>query len=230
MNRLASIVCFVYFLCVAPLSVASISTASISTASISAASLSDAEPKVASGDEAELQTIDPVVTSPVAAQDAEVSSSQPSGQPSDYVQRLVGPQAGDATTHSPNSTTQLAITVAGLFAVIGMIFVVAWGVRRLSGGQFGHRNAVIKILATQPLGTKERICLIDVGGQQVLVGITAQSMQTLMVLDQPIDLKSEKQSSAWSSAESVNSVFGAKLQSLLKGTPSHEVKRSNVDD
>jgi flagellar protein FliO/FliZ len=225
-NRLVSIVCFVYFLCVAPLSVAS-----ISTASISAASLSDAEPKVASGDEAELQTIDPVVTSPVAAQDAEVSSSsQPSGQPSDYVQRLVGPQAGDATTHSPNSTTQLAITVAGLFAVIGMIFVVAWGVRRLSGGQFGHRNAVIKILATQPLGTKERICLIDVGGQQVLVGITAQSMQTLMVLDQPIDLKSEKQSSAWSSAESVNSVFGAKLQSLLKGTPSHEVKRSNVDD
>lgn len=169
----------------------------------------------------------PVVT----ANKGEASDASAGEAPtSEYVQRLVGTGSEGESSQSPASTTQLAMTVAGLFAVVGMIFVVAWLVRRLSGGQFGHSNAVIKILATQPIGTKERICLIDVGGQQVLVGITAQSMQTLMVLDQPIDLKTTKQSKAWSSAESVNSVFGAKLQSLLKGTSLHEVKKSSVDD
>ncbi|MFC3149876.1 flagellar biosynthetic protein FliO [Litoribrevibacter euphylliae] len=172
----------------------------------------------------------PVETSSIENEASNTPVLDNNNQASPYVQRLVGGQADTDSAQSPTSTTQLAMTVAGLFAVIGMIFVIAWLVRRLSGGQFGHSNAVIKILATQPLGTKERICLIDVGGQQVLVGITAQSMQTLMVLDQPIDLKTEKQSKAWSSAESVNSVFGAKLQSLLKGTSLHEVKKSSVDD
>jgi len=164
------------------------------------------------------------------ADQSSTSDQARSATPSDYVQSLVGSSDESQSTDSPTSTTQLAITVAGLFAVIGMIFVAAWLVRRLSGGQFGQGNAVIKILATQPIGTKERICLIDVGGQQVLVGITAQSMQTLMVLDQPIDLKSAKQQRSWSSSESVNSVFGAKLQSMLKGTPVHEVKKSSQGD
>ncbi len=148
---------------------------------------------------------------------------------SDYVQRLMTDPQNPDSTSTPTSTVQLATTVAGLFAVIGMIFVAAWLVRRLSGGQIGQGNAVIKILATQALGTKERICLIDVGGQQVLVGITAQAMQTLMVLDEPIDLKANNQSSAWSSSESVNSVFGAKLQSMLKGTTVNEGKQPKVD-
>jgi len=167
-----------------------------------------------------------------ASTSGQLSVSEQTASPtsSEYVQSLVGSSGQSQSSGSPASTTQLAITVAGLLAVIGMIFVAAWIVRRLSGGQFGQGSGVIKILATQPIGTKERICLIDVGGQQVLVGITAQSMQTLMVLDQPIDLKSAKQQKPWSSSESVNSVFGAKLQSMLKGTPVHEVKKSSQDD
>lgn len=170
------------------------------------------------------------VDQPSTSDKSSTSDQATSSTSSEYVQSLVGSSDDTQSSASPTSTTQLAITVAGLFAVIGMIFVAAWLVRRLSGGQFGQGNAVIKILATQPIGTKERICLIDVGGQQVLVGITAQSMQTLMVLDQPIDLKSAKQHRSWSSSESVNSVFGAKLQSMLKGTPVHEVKKSSQDD
>jgi flagellar protein FliO/FliZ len=155
---------------------------------------------------------------------------QENAETSDYVQRLMTAPKNPETMQNPASTTQLAITFAGLFAVIGMIFVVAWVVRRLSGGQFGQNAAAIKILATQPLGTKERLCLIDVGGQQVLVGITAQSMQTLMVLDKPVDKALLKPSASWSSAESVNSLFGAKLQSMLKGSEVNEVKQSKVDD
>lgn len=145
---------------------------------------------------------------------------------SEYVKKLMTNPDGSSNSSNPVSTTQLATTVAGLFAVIGMIFVAAWLVRRLSGGQIGSGNSTIKVIANHPLGTKEKLCLIDVAGQQILVGMTAQSMQTLLVLDEPVDIQKPK---AWAS-ESVNSVFGAKLQSILKGAPVNEGKQSKVDD
>ncbi|WP_344795394.1 flagellar biosynthetic protein FliO [Litoribacillus peritrichatus] len=173
---------------------------------------------------------DMAVSDSNASEKAEQSQETPQTATSDYVKQLMSDPQNPDSTNSHTSTVQLATTVAGLFAVIGMIFVAAWLVRRLSGGQIGQSNAVIKILATQALGTKERICLIDVGGQQVLVGITAQAMQTLMVLDEPIDIKANKKQATWSSPESVNSVFGAKLQTMLKGTAVNEGKQTKVDD
>ena len=60
-------------------------------------------------------------------------------------------------------------------------------------GAFGGQGKMIKTLATVSLGLKEKVSLIQVGEQQLLIGITAQSIQTLLVLDQPIEQKDVEQ-------------------------------------
>ena len=41
-------------------------------------------------------------------------------------------------------------------------------------------------MATQPLGPKERVLLVEVAGQQLILGMTSSQIQTLHVLEQPL--------------------------------------------
>lgn len=58
--------------------------------------------------------------------------------------------------------------VLGLGLVLGVIFLLAWGVRRLSHLQPAGK---MKVVATLPLGTRERAMLIEVGERQILLGV-----------------------------------------------------------
>lgn len=76
--------------------------------------------------------------------------------------------------------------VLALIFIIFLIFILAYLLRRYQ--QFTPFNTnrsqpLINILSTQPLGVKEKIALIEVGQKQVLVGVTQQSIQSLMVLE-----------------------------------------------
>jgi flagellar protein FliO/FliZ len=73
----------------------------------------------------------------------------------------------------------------GLVAIIGLIFVLSAFVKRFGSGTFSA-NSQLKILSSMPLGTRERIVLIDAGGQQLLLGITPTSINTLHVFTDPI--------------------------------------------
>lgn len=97
------------------------------------------------------------------------------------------------------------VTLA-LMGIIGLIFAISWFVKRFSQGTFSA-NAHIKVLSTMPLGTRERIVLIDAGGQQLLLGITSTNINTLHVFETPIaiDNKVDPQSD-----------FSRKLMSILQ--------------
>jgi len=72
-----------------------------------------------------------------------------------------------------------------MFIVIGVIVVLGWGYSRsrfLAGGA----NDVINIVATRSLGPKERLLVVEVADQQLLVGMTSTGVQTLHVLDKPV--------------------------------------------
>ncbi len=73
-----------------------------------------------------------------------------------------------------------------LVLIIGAIFVVGWLYTRVKGTH-GHNGGFIHILATQPLGPKERVLLVEVADKQLVLGVTATQIQTLHVLEQPID-------------------------------------------
>lgn len=86
-----------------------------------------------------------------------------------------------------------------LAAMIALILVLAYWAKRLQGlnangmNGFSSQGKMIKTLATVSLGLKEKISLIQVGDQQLLVGITPQSIQTLLVLETPIEQEDVEQ-------------------------------------
>jgi flagellar protein FliO/FliZ len=82
---------------------------------------------------------------------------------------------------------QLAQMLFGLLLVIALIFALAWLLRRVQhivpkGGQ------VIKVVATQALGPRDRLLLVQVGEEQVLLGFTPGNLTALHVLQKPVPL------------------------------------------
>ncbi len=93
-----------------------------------------------------------------------------------------------ASTVSPTSVINAGSIFQlflGLAAVLVMIFISAWLVKRLGRWQGGHTTQ-LKVVGGLALGTRERIVLVQVGEQQILVGVTAQNINTLHVLDKPL--------------------------------------------
>nr|WP_233631031.1 MULTISPECIES: flagellar biosynthetic protein FliO [unclassified Pseudomonas] len=80
---------------------------------------------------------------------------------------------------------QLLQMLFGLLLVVGVIFLLAWLLRRLQlvqprGGQ------VIEIVGTRALGPRDRLLLVQVGKQQILIGHSPGSIEALHVLAEPV--------------------------------------------
>ena len=66
---------------------------------------------------------------------------------------------------------QLTQLVLGLLLVIGLIFVLAWLMRRVQ--RIGPGNGqVIELVGSRALGPRDRLVLVQVGEEQILLGIT----------------------------------------------------------
>lgn len=110
---------------------------------------------------------------------------------------------------TPLATTgvagQLMQLLFGLLMVIGLIFALAWVMRRVQ--QFGPRSGqAIKLVASQALGPRDRLLLVQVGGEQILLGISAGRITPLHVLKEPVLLHD---------AEPATPEFAQRLMELL---------------
>ncbi|GAJ78732.1 flagellar biosynthesis protein FliQ [Vibrio sp. JCM 18905] len=86
---------------------------------------------------------------------------------------------------APNNL-DLATTLGSLVLVIGVILLLAWLLKRMQVPAMGGQQKGLRIVSQLPVGTKERIAVVQVGEEQFLVGITSQSIQTLAKLDKPL--------------------------------------------
>ena len=100
-------------------------------------------------------------------------------------------QAGANQVVSETKATDIStlsnwpVVLIVLLGMIGLIFALAWFVKRFGGLNFsGNRD--IKIVSAVPVGTRERIALIDVKGQQFLIGVTAQQITPLHAFDEAV--------------------------------------------
>ncbi|MBE03295.1 flagellar biosynthetic protein FliO [Marinobacter lutaoensis] len=93
--------------------------------------------------------------------------------------------ASRTAAHAPDTLGTLVSLGLGLVAVIAIIYGCAWLVRRMTG-MGGVNNQVIRVVSVMALGARERIALVDVGGQQILLGITPSTVRTLHVFDSPV--------------------------------------------
>ena len=117
------------------------------------------------------------------------------------------PQVGvtPVLANSGSVSSQLGQMLLGLLLVIGLIFMLAWLLRRVQ--QIGPRsNQVIKLLANQALGPRERLVLVQVGNEQVLLGLSAGRITPLHVMKDPVHL---------ADAEPATPEFAQRLMELL---------------
>ncbi|PIA70625.1 flagellar biosynthetic protein FliO [Pseudomonas sediminis] len=110
------------------------------------------------------------------------------------VAAMAAEPAGKAATPMAGSDIagQLGQLLLGLLLVIGLIFLLAWLLRRVQqlnpkGGQ------VIKLLSSQALGPRDRLVLVQVGNEQILLGLSAGRITPLHVLKEPVHLADTEQ-------------------------------------
>ena len=81
--------------------------------------------------------------------------------------------------------TRIAEFGVSLVVVIAVILLVGWFYSRLRVGT-GRGGDQINVVASRPLGPKERLIVVEVAGKQLLVGMTASQLQTLHVFEAPV--------------------------------------------
>lgn len=100
-------------------------------------------------------------------------------------EKFAAPKANETTTAV--GAGGLAQVTLSLLLVLAAVFAAAWVVRRLRGfGKFG--NGALQVVTEIAVGTKERVVLIQVGNQQLLVGVAPGRVSTLHVLSEPVTL------------------------------------------
>ena len=110
-----------------------------------------------------------------------------------------------ASMSSAGMGAQLSKLLLGLLLVIGLIFLLAWLLRRVQ--QLNPRGTqVIKIISTQALGPRDRLVLVQVGGEQILLGLSSGRITPLHVLAEPVHLPD---------AEPATPEFAQRLMELL---------------
>ena len=119
--------------------------------------------------------------------------------------------ASNQITKKDTSANKDALNVfLGLIVILVMIFSLAWFMKKM-----GYSNVTgqgqLKIIASLNLGQKEKIVLIQVGKQQLLVGMTATQINTLHVLDEVLEETDIKQFGTTG-----NGAFASKFSELLK--------------
>lgn len=87
------------------------------------------------------------------------------------------------TVNTPLNSSALLETILGLILVLGLILALAWLIKRTGRFQTSA-NGDIKMIAGLSLGPRERAVLLEVEGERLLVGVTAQNINTLHVLGQ----------------------------------------------
>lgn len=112
---------------------------------------------------------------------------------------------------APVGTGEIANVTFSLFVVIGAILLCGWLYTRTRSLR-GQQGDVFRIVATQPLGPKERIVVIEVANKQLVLGMTASQVSTLHVFDEPVVQPPPGRLSRGTDAS-----FAVRLKSILRG-------------
>jgi len=103
----------------------------------------------------------------------------------------------------------VAGALLALALVLGLIFGLSWLLKRMPGAGAGglRPSAQLRLVAAIPVGTKERVMVIQVGDEQLLIGVAAGAVSVLHHLPQPLQAE----------APPPLPDFGAMLARLRKG-------------
>lgn len=104
------------------------------------------------------------------------------------------PVATAATAAAPAVSSgvagQLTQLVFGLLLVLGLIFFLAWLLRRVQQAGPAGKGQVIELIGSRALGPRDRLMLVQVGNEQILLGLSPGTITALHVLKEPVQVPS----------------------------------------
>ena len=99
----------------------------------------------------------------------------------------------------------IATTLASLLLVIAIIVFLAWLLKRMRVAGISGNDSGLKVITQLAVGQRERVVLLQVGEEQMLVGITQHNISLLSKLDKPLNMD-----------ESPSRDFASQLSKLMK--------------
>jgi flagellar protein FliO/FliZ len=115
-------------------------------------------------------------TSAVPATPAAPAAVAPA-QPNAMTMTIPTPQAS-----TPSTGGSLLQTALALLFVIGLMLGLAWLTKRFGPKNFGGGNSNIKLVGSLSVGTRERILVVEVGEQWIVVGASPGRMNALATM------------------------------------------------
>lgn len=87
------------------------------------------------------------------------------------------------------STPGIGGALVGLILVLGLILGMAWLLKRMPGTSLGLRQSDrLRVVSMLSVGAKERVMVIEVNGEQLLIGVGAGGISKLHQLSEPLPL------------------------------------------
>lgn len=102
--------------------------------------------------------------------------------------------SGTIPAVDPLSSTYLLKLTTGLVFIVLLIFALAWLMKKMQLTQHSQ-HGLIHIVSAISVGHRDRIALIQVGDEQILVGLTPGRMQKLHTLKSCINLQDDNSAS-----------------------------------
>ncbi|PSV23339.1 flagellar biosynthetic protein FliO [Photobacterium leiognathi subsp. mandapamensis] len=99
----------------------------------------------------------------------------------------------------------IATTLASLLLVLVIIVFLAWLLKRMRVAGISGNDSGLKVVKQLAVGQRERVVLLQVGEEQMLVGITQHNISLLSKLDKPLTMD-----------ESPSGDFASQLSKLMK--------------
>ena len=120
------------------------------------------------------------------------------------------PALATAAAPAPASAaTGFAQVAASLLLIVAVIVALAWLATRLRLTPRAASSG-LKVIADVTVGPKERIVLLKVGDAQALVGVGADGIRSLALLDRVVTLPADTAGPG---------AFAERLKSLMSGGP-----------
>jgi flagellar protein FliO/FliZ len=71
-----------------------------------------------------------------------------------------------------------------------LIFFLAWLLRRVQQAGPAGKGQVIELIGSRALGPRDRLMLVQVGNEQILLGLSPGTITALHVLKEPVQVPS----------------------------------------
>jgi len=98
--------------------------------------------------------------------------------------QAAGKGAVQVGQHAPSAPGLFGAMVA-LLAVLALVVGLGWLLKRMPGSGFRSSEGM-KLVSSIAVGAKERVVVLEINGQQMLLGVTAGGISHLHALDTPL--------------------------------------------